>query len=93
VPSVAAMAGHSPRVCLERYAHVFAEAQLGSGVPMVEAIEAARAELDVRLARGNGCLPVKEREKSRCAGISVSGGYRARTGDLYAASVALSQLS
>lgn len=47
VPYVAAMAGHSPRVCLERYAHVFAEAQLGAGVPMVEAIRAARDELGV----------------------------------------------
>lgn len=48
VPYVAAMAGHSPRVCLERYAHAFAEAQLGAGIPMAEAIEAARAELGVR---------------------------------------------
>ena len=48
VPYVAAMAGHSPRVCLERYAHVFAEAQLGAGVPMLDAIAAARAEIGVR---------------------------------------------
>ena len=48
VPYVAAMAGHSPRVCLERYAHAFAEAQLGAGVPMDEAITSARAEMDVR---------------------------------------------
>jgi integrase len=48
VPYVAAMAGHSPRVCLERYAHVFAEAQLGAGVPMVEAVESARVALGVR---------------------------------------------
>ena len=47
VPYVAAMAGHSPRVCLERYAHAFAEAQLGAGVPMAEAITAARAEVGV----------------------------------------------
>ena len=47
VPYVAAMAGHSPRVCLERYAHAFAEAQLGAAVPMAEAIAAARAELGV----------------------------------------------
>jgi integrase len=48
VPYVAAMAGHSPRVCLERYAHMFADAQLGAGVPMDEAIRAARAEMNVR---------------------------------------------
>jgi integrase len=48
VPYVAAMAGHSPRMCLERYAHAFAEAQLGAGQPMGEAIAAARAALDVR---------------------------------------------
>jgi len=48
VPYVAAMAGHSPRVCLERYAHAFAEAQLDAAVPMVEAITAARAALGVR---------------------------------------------
>jgi integrase len=48
VPYVAAMAGHSPRVCLERYAHAFAEAQLGASVPMTEAIAAARAEIGVR---------------------------------------------
>jgi integrase len=48
VPYVAAMAGHSPQVCLERYAHVFADAQLGTGEPMVGAIEAARAKLGVR---------------------------------------------
>ena len=47
-PGVSAMAGHSARVCLERYAHAFAEAQLGAGVPMAEAITAARAELGVR---------------------------------------------
>ena len=47
VPYVAAMAGHSPRVCLERYAHAFAEAQLGASVPMAEAIAAARAALGV----------------------------------------------
>lgn len=48
VPYVAAMAGHSPRVCLERYAHAFAESQLDAAVPMAEAIEQARAALDVR---------------------------------------------
>jgi integrase len=48
VPYVAAMAGHSPRVCLERYAHAFAEAQLDASVPMVDAIESARAALSVR---------------------------------------------
>ncbi len=32
VPYVATMAGHSPRVCLERYAHVFAEAQLDTSI-------------------------------------------------------------
>ncbi len=59
VPYVAAMAGHSPRVCLERYAHSFAEAQLGTTVPMVEAIAAARAargvrpECDVRVLRAS----------------------------------------
>jgi integrase len=47
VPYVAAMAGHSPRVCLERYAHAFAEAQLGAGVPMADAIAAARDEVGV----------------------------------------------
>jgi integrase len=47
VPYVAAMAGHSPRVCLERYAHAFAEAQLGASEPMHDAIAAARAELGV----------------------------------------------
>jgi integrase len=47
VPYVAAMTGHSPRVCLERYAHAFAEAQLGASVPMADAIAAARAELGV----------------------------------------------
>jgi integrase len=48
VPYVAAMAGHSPRVCLERYAHLFGEAQLATSQTMVEAIEAARSALDVR---------------------------------------------
>lgn len=48
VPYVAAMAGHSPRVCLERYAHAFAEAQLGAAVPMAEAINAARGAVGVR---------------------------------------------
>lgn len=48
VPYVAAMAGHSPRVCLERYAHVFAEAQLGTGVGMEDAIRTARASENVR---------------------------------------------
>ena len=47
MPYVAAMAGHSPRVCLERYAYAFAEAQLGAALPMAEAITAARAELGV----------------------------------------------
>jgi hypothetical protein len=47
VPYVAAMAGHSPRVRLERYAHAFAEAQLDAGVQMAEAIAAARAEAGV----------------------------------------------
>ena len=51
MPYVAAMAGHSPRACLERYAHAFAEAQLGAGVPMAEAIAAARAEAGVHEAR------------------------------------------
>lgn len=45
VPYVAAMAGHSPRVCLERYAHLFAEAQLGTALEMVEAIAEARQAL------------------------------------------------
>ena len=49
VPYVAAMAGHSPRVCLERYAHAFADAQLGASVPMHDAIAAARAEVGVYL--------------------------------------------
>ena len=48
VPYVAAMAGHSPRVCLERYAHLFGEAQLGTSESMVEAIATARTELGVR---------------------------------------------
>ena len=48
VPYVAAMAGHSPRVCLERYAHAFAEAQLGASAQMAKAITEARRKLDVR---------------------------------------------
>jgi integrase len=48
VPYVAAMAGHSPRVCLERYAHLFGGAELDTAQSMVEAIEATRAQLDVR---------------------------------------------
>jgi hypothetical protein len=53
------MAGRSARVCLERYAHAFAEAQLGAGEPMAEAIMAARAapgvrsECDVRVLRAS----------------------------------------
>ncbi len=50
VPYVAAMAGHSPRVCLERYAHMFAEAQLRTGVTMVDEIRSARARVCDRSA-------------------------------------------
>jgi integrase len=46
VPYVAALAGHSPRVCLERYAHTFAEADVATATPMLDAIRAARAALD-----------------------------------------------
>jgi integrase len=49
VPYVAAMAGHSARVCLERYAHAFAEAQgMRAKAPMARAITQARKKLGVR---------------------------------------------
>ena len=56
---VAAMAGNSPRMVLERYSHLFAEAELGTGKPMVDAIRAARAgsglrsDCDVRVLRAS----------------------------------------
>ena len=66
VPYVAAMAGHSPRVCLERYAHAFAETQLDAAVPMVEAIAAARSEVGVRPECDGGCcVRAPKRQKPR----------------------------
>ncbi|MGI9539828.1 MAG: hypothetical protein ACR2N6_06745, partial [Miltoncostaeaceae bacterium] len=48
VPYVATQAGHSPRVCLERFAHAFADAEMGAAVSMVDAIRAARSFSSVR---------------------------------------------
>ena len=44
VPYVAAMAGHPPRVCLERYATPSPKPSSAPALPMVEAINSARAE-------------------------------------------------
>ena len=47
LPYVTAALGHaSATTTLDHYAHAFDEARLGTAVPMVDAIRAARAELE-----------------------------------------------
>jgi len=49
LPYVTAALGHaSPTTTLNHYAHVFDEARLATGVPMIEAVETARALLEAR---------------------------------------------
>jgi hypothetical protein len=55
------LAAYSPRVCLERYAHAFAEAQLDAALPMAEAIASTEVAIYPGDLRGYQNWRVPER--------------------------------